>query len=140
MTLTLDSIGHFEITYNSETSKPPGEYSWYAIDNATGYKSNVVTFTIIVKPTIAMTPMSGPPGTTFVEWGTGFTPNGTATLYFPKYDGTHNGSMTLTLDSIGHFEITYNSETNKPIGKYSWYAIDNTTGKKSNTVTFTITK
>jgi len=139
MTLTLDSIGHFEIPYNSETNKPPGTYSWNAIDNTTGIKSNVVTFTI-TKPTIAMTPMSGPPGTTFKEWGTGFTPNNTATLHFLKPDGSEYTPMTLTLDSIGHFEITYNSETNKPIGKYSWYAIDNTTGKKSNTVYFTITQ
>jgi hypothetical protein len=36
----------------------------------------------LVKPTIAQAPMSGLPGTTFVQWGTGFTPNGTATLHF----------------------------------------------------------
>lgn len=41
-----------------------------------------------VNPIIAMTPMSVPPGTTFVKWGTGFTPNGTATLHFLKPDGS----------------------------------------------------
>jgi Protein of unknown function (DUF1566) len=33
----------------------------------------------LVKPTIAQAPMSGLPGTTFVQWGTGFTPNGLPT-------------------------------------------------------------
>jgi hypothetical protein len=137
--MSLYSFSRPALPYDSETNKPPGTYSWYAIDDTTGIKSNTVTFTI-TQPTIAMTPMSGPPGTPFVEWGTGFTPNGTATLYFPKYDGINDGSMTLTLDRDGHFEIPYDSGTNKPPGTYSWYAIDNTTGKKSNTVYFTITQ
>ena len=136
--VSIDATGHFEITYPSGTNKPPGNYRWYAIDGPTGIKSNEVTFTITVNPTIAMSPMSGPPGTVFVEWGTGFTPNSTATLYFPKYDGINNGSTQVSIDATGHFEITYPSGSNKPKGSYSWYAIDGPTGKKSNTVTFVI--
>jgi hypothetical protein len=136
--VAIDATGHFEITYPSGTNKPPGNYKWYAIDGPTGKKSNEVTFTITVSPTIAMSPMSGKPGTVFTEWGTGFTPNSTATLYFPKYDGVNNGSSQVAIDSIGHFEITYPSGSNKPKGSYSWYAIDGPTGKKSNTVTFVI--
>jgi len=134
----IDSIGHFDISYPSGTNKPPGTYKWYAVDGPTGTKSNEVTFTITVNPTIAQNPMSGSGGTTFVEWGTGFTPNSTATLYFPKYDGVNDGSSQQPIDSIGHFEISYTSGTNKPKGSYSWYAKDGPTGKKSNTVNFTI--
>ena len=82
--------------------------------------------------------MSGPPGTTFVEWGTGFTPNGTATLHFKKPDGTEYPTRQVDLDSIGHFEITYPAPWDKPIGTYTWWAIDDTTGGKSNVVSYVI--
>lgn len=91
-----------------------------------------------ISPTIAMSPMSGPGGTVFTQWGTGFTPKSTATLYFPKYDGVNNSSMKISIDAIGHFEIPYKSGSNKRRGSYSWYAIDGPTGKKSNTVTYVI--
>ncbi len=56
---------------------------------------------------IAQQPMSGPPGTTFVQWGTGFTPNSTATLHFKKPDGTEYPTLQQPMDAIGHFEIYY---------------------------------
>jgi uncharacterized membrane protein len=89
-------------------------------------------------PTIAQTPMSGHAGTTFKQWGTGFTPNSTATLYFPKYDGINNGSAQQSMDSQGHFDISYPSSSNKPKGSYKWYAIDGPTGIKSNEITYVI--
>ncbi len=134
----MDAQGHFEMTYPSGSNKPPGSYTWYAIDGPTGIKSNVVTYTVTVKPTIAMSPMSGAPGTVFTEWGTGFTPNSTATFYFPKYDGVNNGTSQVSMDAQGHFEMTYPSGSNKPPGSYTWYAIDGPTGIKSNVVTYTI--
>ena len=88
--------------------------------------------------TIAQTPMSGPPGTTFVEWGTGFTPNSTATLHFKKPDGTEYPTRQVELDSIGHFEITYPAPWDKPPGTYTWWAIDDTSGGKSNVVSYVI--
>jgi pimeloyl-ACP methyl ester carboxylesterase len=88
--------------------------------------------------TIAQTPMSGPPGTTFVQWGTGFTPNGNATLHFRKPDGTEYGTQTIKLDAGGHFELSYTSEWNKPVGTYTWWVIDDTSGRKSNEVSYVI--
>jgi len=87
---------------------------------------------------VAMTPMTGPPGTTFVEWGTGFTPNSTATLHFRKPDGTEYPTQTMSLDNIGHFELSYTAPANKPAGIYIWWGIDDTTGRKSNEVSYTI--
>jgi pimeloyl-ACP methyl ester carboxylesterase len=89
-------------------------------------------------PTIAMAPMSGAPGTTFTEWGTGFTPNGTATLHFKKPDGTEYPTQNEQLDAQGHFEIYYFAPLNKPPGTYAWWAVDNTTTAKSNEVSYTI--
>jgi hypothetical protein len=94
----------------------------------------------LVKPTIAQAPMSGLPGTTFVQWGTGFTPNGTATLHFKKPDNTEYPPVTLSLDNIGHLETPYCTPMNKPVGLYSWWAIDNATHITSNTVAYTVTQ
>ncbi|MEI6260846.1 MAG: DUF1566 domain-containing protein [Deltaproteobacteria bacterium] len=88
---------------------------------------------------IAQQPMSGPPGTTFVEWGTGFTPNSTATLHFKKPDGTEYPTLQQPMDAIGHFEINYTAPMDKPPGTYTWWAIDGVTGAKSNVVSYTIT-
>jgi hypothetical protein len=134
----IDSTGHFEIQYTAPTDKPPGTYTWWMIDGPTGIKSNEVSFNIVVTPTIAMTPMSGPPGTTFTEWGTGFSPNSTATLHFRNPDGTESQTAAQAIDSTGHFEIKYTAPTNKPPGTYIWWGIDGPTGKKSNEVSYQI--
>jgi hypothetical protein len=136
--VSIDATGNFSLAYPSGTNKPPGNYKWYAKDGPTGLVSNEITYTITVNPTIAMSPMSGHAGTLFVEWGTGFTPNSTATLYFPKYDGVHDGSAQQSIDSLGHFQINYPSGSNKPKGTYKWYAIDGPTAKKSNEVFYQI--
>jgi uncharacterized protein (TIGR02145 family) len=91
-------------------------------------------------PTIAQTPMSGPPGTTFIEWGTGFTPNSIATLHFRKPDGTEYPTMSQSINTIGHFEITYEAPWDKPPGNYTWWAIDGVTGEKSNEITYVISE
>jgi hypothetical protein len=92
-----------------------------------------------IKPTIAQTPMSGPAGTSFAQWGTGFTPNSTATLHFKKPDGTEYPTEKQSIKSDGTFSITYKAPTNKPTGTYKWWAVDSS-GKVSNTVSYTITK
>jgi len=92
-----------------------------------------------VNPTIAQTPMSGPPGTTFTQWGTGFTPNSTATLHIKKPDNTEYSTQNQPIDSTGHFEITYTAAIDKTAGTYTWWAIDSPTGIKSNEVEYEIT-
>lgn len=84
-------------------------------------------------------PMEGPPGTTFVQWGTGFTPNSTATLHFLKPDGMEYPTQAQPTDPIGHFEITYPAPYDKPPGIYTWWAVDGVTGKMSNCVDYEIT-
>jgi hypothetical protein len=96
------------------------------------------TTTTTINPTIAQTPMSGLPGTTFTQWGTGFTPYSTATLHFQKPDGTEYPTASQAIDATGHFEITYTAPMDKPQGIYIWWAIDSS-GKKSNEVSYQIT-
>lgn len=84
--------------------------------------------------------MSGLPGTTFTQWGTGFTPNGMATLHFKKPDNSEYPPSTVSLDNLGHLETSYHTPMDKPAGVYSWWAIDNATHKTSNTVAYTVTE
>lgn len=133
----IDANGEFWISYPAPTDKPAGVYSWWAVD-ASGKDSNTVNYTITVNPKIAQSPMSGPPGTIFDDWGTNFTPYGTTTLHFRKPDGSEYPTERLNLDSGGNFEKFYPASLDKPLGNYTWWAIDDATGKKSNEVTYTI--
>lgn len=90
------------------------------------------------QPTIAQQPFSGPPGTTFVQSGTGFTPNSTALLHFKKPDGTEYPTQKVQIDDSGHFEIPYLAPWNKPPGTYTWWGIDGPTKTKSNEVSYVI--
>lgn len=135
---SIKSDGSFSITYAAPTSKAPGTYTWWAVDGPTGKASNSVSYTITVNPVIAQTPMSGPTGTTFSQWGTGFTANSTATLHFRKPDGTEYPTASQAVNSSGTFSTSYTAPSNKPKGAYSWWGIDGPTGKVSNTVSYTI--
>jgi uncharacterized repeat protein (TIGR01451 family) len=112
----------------------------FAVGNNIFGQCSLYDWNLLVNPVpaIAQTPMSGPPGTMFVQWGTGFTPNGTATLHFKKPDGTEYPTQTIPLDNIGHFEIPYTTPVDKPLGTYMWWAIDDTNGNKSNEVSYVV--
>ncbi len=87
---------------------------------------------------IAQSPLSGSTGDIFVQWGNGFTPNSTATLHIQKPDGTEYPTQPQTLDANGHFSINYPIPTNKPTGTYRWWLVDNSTGTKSQTISYKI--
>ena len=93
---------------------------------------------LTVNPTVAQGPMAGPPGTTFVQWGTDFTPNSIGIFHVRKPDGTEYDPFSISLDNIGHFEINYTAPSNKPPGTYTWWVIDGPTGTKSNEVSYVI--
>jgi Protein of unknown function (DUF1566) len=94
----------------------------------------------VVKPTIAQAPLVGLPGTTFTQWGTGFTPNGLATLHFKKPDGTEYPTVTTSSDNVGNLTTTYRTPMDKPAGVYSWWAVDSATYKASNVVVYTVSQ
>jgi len=100
--------------------------------------SPVLIFEPTFTPTVAQSPMSGPPGTVFIQWGTGFSPNGTVNIHIRKPNGTEYLPQTKRVDSNGNFEVTYVSQPDKPTGQYSWWAEDVNTGAKSNEVTYTV--
>jgi hypothetical protein len=91
-----------------------------------------------IDPTIDQSPMSGPPGTTFTQWGTGFSPNSTATMRIRKPDGSEYTPQPVSIDEIGHFEIPYTAEPDKVPGNYTWWVVDGPTQQVSNQVTYEI--
>jgi hypothetical protein len=137
----IDASGHFEVTYTTPWNKPPGAYTWWAIDGPTGAKSNEVQYQITgdAQATIAQSPMAGQPGTTFMQWGTGFSPNSKAVLHVKKLDGSEYPTQQIAIDANGHFEISYTAGWNKPPGTYTWWAVDGPTAEQSNEVSYEIT-
>jgi hypothetical protein len=90
----------------------------------------------VISPMVSVTPTSGTNGTTFNEPGIGFTPNSTATLYFyrPVLGVT---SLPKATDSRGTYTNQWTC-VQCPVGQYQYWAVDDSTQTRSNTVTFTI--
>ncbi len=88
-------------------------------------------------PEVSVNPSSGPQGTTFDQPGYNFTPNGEATLYFDGPDGPSQFDNKQIGDQ-GAYEHSWTCQA-CPVGEYSYYAVDETTGTQSNTATFTVT-
>jgi hypothetical protein len=82
--------------------------------------------------------MSAVQGATVAQWGSGFTPNSTATLHFKKPDGTEFPTTAQVIKTDGSFSISYTIPTDRAAGTYSWWGIDST-GKVSNTVSYSVT-
>jgi len=129
-----------------DTTVEPDRTLYAPLDvNVPVYDTNLATTVICeglpaIAPTIAQTPMSGPPGTTFTQWGTGFTPNSTGKLYTRNPDLSEHYIQDIDIDETGHFdEITYESPIDKEPGTYTWWVVDGPTEIKSNEVSYEIT-
>jgi hypothetical protein len=138
-----DENGHFEETFiyqAPEFDVTVGQHYFYAIDYETGNRSQNYMYYEITEgpvPTIGTGPLEGVAGTPFERWGDGFTPNGTASLYFYTPDGTEYHTKEIPLTSEGTFSFTSALEVDMAPGVYSWKAVDNATGLE-DTVSFTI--
>lgn len=91
-------------------------------------------------PSISQFPTSGPPGATYRQWGTGFTPDTTAIVHLKKPDGTEETPWNQPIDSSGRFEVTYTAPWDEPLGTYTWWVIDGSTGAKSNELSYDLSR
>ncbi len=89
-------------------------------------------------PILTVSPQSGQQETIFQYSGSSYTPNGAIDWHVLKPDGTEYPVGSLTADSSGNLSYQYSSSCNSMVGSYTIWAIDITTGKKSNNVTQTI--
>ncbi|MBW2570734.1 MAG: hypothetical protein JRE47_15585, partial [Deltaproteobacteria bacterium] len=128
--------------YVYSAANEPGvrTFTFWHEDSTTGERISEaeVSFSIqpLINPQVSVSPSFGPQGTTFQQPGTGFTPNGSVTLHFNGPDGS--STLAKTADSNGAYTSSWLCDA-CPAGTYTYYAVDNTTGQQSNTVTFTVT-
>jgi hypothetical protein len=93
---------------------------------------------IVVDPQVSVSPTSGEQGTTFSEPGWGFYRDHSATLHFRGPDGKELTPVNKRIDGQGKYSHSWTSSATSSPGTYSYWAVDDKTGKVSNTVTFTI--
>ena len=145
----VDGSGNFNHNYVSNCGSQIGIYTIWAIDKSTGKRSNDVTETITTSdscvtptnPTLSVSPLSGEQGQTFSFSGNQYTSNGIVEWNVQKPDGTTYVPEDITgkVDGSGNFNHNYVSSCGSQIGTYTIWAIDKSTGKKSNDVTEIIT-
>jgi Ni/Co efflux regulator RcnB len=75
-------------------------------------------------------------GEILTQRGKKFTKKSMVALYFSKANGTYYAPMMVKTTNTGSFMVKY--RVNKPAGKYSWYAVDSKTGKKSKVITYMV--
>jgi alpha-tubulin suppressor-like RCC1 family protein len=89
--------------------------------------------------TVSVSPASGPMGTVFSAPGFGFTPHRTVTLHLGMPDGSELTAVTVA-DGAGGYPWTHDSATSDQFGPHSYWAIDDATNARSNTVIFQVTR
>lgn len=77
-------------------------------------------------------------GAILLQSGKGFKKNSKIRLYFSKPDGTFYPPIIVKTDNKGKFSIKYLAA--KPAGKYKWYAVIPSSGKKTKISSYTIVK
>jgi hypothetical protein len=108
-----------------------------------GSAFNSVTVTVSpqnlpqVNSQVSVSPSSGYRNTTFSEPGEGFTPYGRVNLRFRLPDNSEQ-TAAETADSQGRYAHSWTASSSALIGTYFYWAIDETTGKQSPTVNFTV--
>jgi hypothetical protein len=121
------------------TGATPGTYV-VKVKNSDGSLSNGVDLVItsVANPQVTVSPSSGPKGTQFNAPGTGFTASGSAVLHLKKPDGSEYPTIGKSADQNGAYSHVIDSST-FVTGTYQYWAVDSSSGKTSNTASFTVT-
>src|SRR5207253_1914694 len=141
--ITVPSNGSAAATFTIQTaaSTTAGTYSNIALQGANGSFTRAASPVSLVvnsavAPRISISPTTGTLGVTnFTESYSGFTRNGTITenVTYP------NGGLTVyhvTADGNGNASASFVLQSQS--GNYSSYAVDDGTGTRSNTITYTV--
>jgi formylglycine-generating enzyme required for sulfatase activity len=133
-----DGDGNFATEFPSSPERPLGEYVWWAED-ITGVTSAEKTYQV-TNPNAAgsLAIVQLQKGNRFYQGGAGFTPNSTATIYLRNPDGSVIAVETVPTMADGTFLTSFFATDNKPEGQYFWWAVDDTTGTRSQEETYTI--
>jgi hypothetical protein len=112
------------------------------VDKATEKSSEPFSYIVIktstqIDPKVTVSPSSGKQGVTFNEPGTYFTPNSKVTLHFKYPDGTES-IVSKTTDKNGAYNNSWATDKKTQTGVYQYWAVDITSSKISNVVSFTL--
>ena len=122
---------------SSPASGNPISVKMNAPHTATAVYTNVIT----PNPTLSVSPASGLQGTTFYYTGNYFTPNTVTEWHVRKPDGNEYVpyDTSVSANSLGVFNRNWASSCTSMLGTYTIWAVDKTTGKRSNDVSETVT-
>ncbi|WP_373498459.1 leucine-rich repeat domain-containing protein [Desulfococcus sp.] len=141
LNIQTNIYGNFNHVHMTTSSSAIGQWEYYAVDDKTDYRSNSAYFTVTepaISPYVTVSPSSGPQGTTFNEPGYGFSPNSNVTLHFLGPDGSHYSNVKRATDNNGNYAYSYTTTTSTAIGQWEYYAVDDKTGIRANSVYFTV--
>lgn len=91
-------------------------------------------------PFLGTDPLTGSRGSSFILRGDGFTPNGIAQITVLRPDGGILEERQLTVSETGGIAYDLPIFENAPIGEYTWWAVDQTTGVRAVEFRFTVTE
>jgi hypothetical protein len=127
----------------------PGQFEFrYMIGDASVARSNSVTVSaspspLVLVPTLSIdggTASSRQIGQTFWFTGSSYTAGRTVTRYInPAVNGSTVLTPTLTSDGSGNLSWSFTPMCGNPKNTFAIYAVDDATGRTSNTVTETVT-
>ena len=105
-----DASGAIAFTIDTATNTPAGDYTVEATDSAGRNAAAQFSVTAIVvgEPTLTVTPVSGPPGTTFTFAGRNFTASTPATV---TLDGQALGGVDIDAAGNVTFTLTTSNQT-----------------------------
>ncbi len=150
---TADASGNLAYAWPVPADAVPGASAVSATDDTSGMQSNSLGFNIVAAAQvsgdveISVLPPSGPAGTTFTVTGKNFTPNSSLILRFElpdtdQYSDRHYPPQQPAADANGNLTFNWQSPQDAPsflLGTVSVWALDNRTGRRSNSVPVQIT-
>lgn len=125
----------FSVKVGSESEK----YTFYIkLKDAANIESETIKKSVTYLPLrkISTSPTKTTAKNTIIQRGKRFSKNSSVLAYFSKKDGSYYPPKKIATDSKGSFLINY--RINKAPGKYSWYVVDEKTGRKSNISKYTV--
>ncbi|OEU43704.1 hypothetical protein BGV40_02725 [Methanosarcina sp. Ant1] len=121
--------------YLAAHTNPQTEKKISEIMNTEGYSNDKFVYWHILGCSLTVTPTLGPQGTTFTFSGNGYTPNKDVNLYIRNpFPDASVSTLTKKADKTGTLRYNYPSSCKSKAGTYTIWAIDKTTGVKSNEV------
>lgn len=115
------------------------QYKFYLkLKDASGATSEIIKKRVTYQPLrqISVSAKNVSRGALMTQRGKRFSKNSTVLVYFSKTSGGYYSPVEVSTSPKGSFSIDY--VANKPAGKYSWYAVDQKTNKKSKVSKYTI--